>query len=514
MSLLRLHLLPSELLLRIFKELDTIDVLNAGLTCARLHAFSRDDTVWRSLCTRYRYWSPHTNYHKTSLDRLRRRRLLDTAMDDLINRLIAGPGVILLDRLLHEYNLLFEDDMEAKERLYSHFNTPDSAPDALARRYWASAVMTLLNRRQALILWSQLSSTHVPLEQAVASIDMFVRQDGLVDFNTISNDLDDLATEFVLKYDPRGLSIRDMALLLAHFLVVDKGFCTNPETSVYYKPMCSLISLSLEQPGSFGMPLTYVCLYCFLADRLGGLDAQPLTLPGHAFVMIQSPPDVDLDGNKSLDSTSQIMYVDLWRGEDFEAGEEYLRLLLTEARVTLSDHNEYLRTPSTTLDVMRRIRRNISAGYEMLYLHGEPHAFDYGGWPLELRYASWCLTAFIMEPEPGAIPLFASRVPYLTLSAHSTKHPWDLSILQRYLPPAVGQPVLNTLYNRIMKELEDRPQNPRTPFVTKRVRHRVGTLFRHRRYLYVGFIIGWSVPRPVDKGQKLEKDPPSFYNIM
>jgi F-box protein 21 len=515
MSQLRLHLLPAELLLRIFKELDTLDVLHAGLACSRLNAVSRDDTVWKCMCTRYRFWSFDGPEYKTWLDRLKHRRKLDFSMDRLIDRLVAGPGVLLLDRLLRESELEFDDDMEAKERLYRHFNAPDSAPDALARRYWASAVMTLLNRRQSLILWQHLEHDHVSLEHAVCSVDMFVRQDGLADYISIADSLDELADEFFRRYNPNKLTTRELALLLAHFLVVDMGFRHNPETSVYYKPMCSLISLSLEQPGKFGMPLTYVCLYCFIAKRIGsfagGLDAQPLTLPGHAFVMIQSNLDTDLDGNNALDSNPQIMYLDLWKNEDFEVDDEYLRMLLTDARVTLSHHNEYLRTPATPLDVMRRIRRNIFAGYEVLFLHSEPIAFDYGGWPLELRYASSCLTAFVNEPLPNESALFTNRVPYLTLSAHAAKHPWDLTILQRFLPPDVGQQVLSTLYNRIVKELEDRPQQKRTPSITEKVRHAVGTLFKHRRYKYTGFIIGWSVPSKVDK--KADKDE-SFYNIM
>ena len=514
MSVLRLDLLPAELLLRVFKELDIHDVLNAGLTCSRLLDVSRDDMVWKSLCTRYRFWSFDGPEYKTWLDRLKYRRKLDFTMDSLIDRLVADDGVLQLNKLLREAELDFEDDMEAKERLYLHFSVPDAAPDALARRYWASTVMTLLNRRQSLILWQHLHHDHISLEHAVCSVDMFVRQDGLADYISIAEALDGLADDFFRTYNPRELTTRELALLLARFLVVDKGFCVNPETSVYYKPMCSLISLSLEHPGSFGMPLTYVCLYCFLAKRIGlfavGLDAQPLTLPGHAFVMIQSNIDMDLDGNSARDSDPQIMYLDLWKSDDFEVGDRYLRLLLTDARVTLSHHNEYLRTPATPLDVMRRIRRNIFAGYEVLFVHNEPIAFDYGGWPLELRYAMACLTAFITEPEPEANPLFTNRVPYRTMSGHANKHPWDLSILHRFLPPDVGQEVLSTLYNRIIKDLEERPQKRRTPLVMEMVRHKVGTLFRHRRYGYVGFIIGWSVPASDDP----EKAGSSFYNIM
>jgi F-box protein 21 len=513
MSVLRLDLLPAELLLRVFKELDLPDILSVGLTCHRLLDVSRDDTICKVLCSRYHFWSFDGPEYNSWFDRLKYRRRLDAAMDSIMDRLVAGNAPLVLDKLLREAGLDFQDDMEAKERLYRHFSVPGDAPDALARRYWASTVMTLLNRRQSLILWQHLSHDHVSLEHAVCSIDMFVRQDGLADYTCIADALDDLADDFFRTYSPKGLSTRDLALLLAHFFVVDKGFCVNPETSVYYKPMCSLVSLSLEHPGSFGMPLTYVCLYCFLAKRIGlfagNLDAQPLTLPGHAFVMIQSNVDMDLDGNNARDCDPQIMYLDLWRSSDFEVDHDYLRLLLTEARVTLSHHNEYLRTPATPLDVMRRIRRNIAAGYEVLFVHSEPISFNYDGWPLELRYAMTCLTAFIHEPEPEAQPLFTNRVPYLTLSSHANKHPWDLLILQRNLPPDVGQEVLGTLYNRISKDLEGRPRKRRTPYVSERVRHNVGTLFRHRRYGYVGFITGWTVAAP-----DAEAPQNSFYNIM
>ncbi|KAK7750999.1 hypothetical protein SLS62_006984 [Diatrype stigma] len=426
--------------------------------------------------------------------------------------------------------------------------TPDAADDVLARRYYASATLARMHRGVAVGVWmrakrEQVQTTTtttttttatVKLEEALGALDLFIQSGEKGDIRDIAGELDHLAqcikdehtaaaaaaasaatdtTEEGAGFDT--LTIRQKAVRIAQYLR-SKGLMGMPDGTQYRALRNNFIGLALFSRVPSSLPLQSVAIYCAVAERLG-VDARPCNFPGHVHAVVQAPPNQTLDGggdgetqgsnddgdDDDVDISSKVMYMDPWGSSDEVPRSQ---VFLQRFIFTPADEQAYLRGSGSTTVVEMTLRscRNIAASTEgRLLAHPSESDLDAEA----ARYAMiWA--SFVLGGEVGP-QYFLSHL----IGRFGSYFSRDIGILDDMLAAddetvaragagAVGEgtlfldePTRRTAVELIKRErAADRSgkhPRPRDAEAKAEVKYSIGQYFRHRRYDYTGFIIGW-----------------------
>lgn len=504
--------LPTEILESIFLHLDPRSLLSVSQTTKFIKKMTSDaPIVWRHFCcTYFKSWAPHHNIAAKLAG-----PLSDVDWRALfIQRIqIEKRTVSLLDSVLQtqqarirSINEIADFGYDAKETLLRECACPEDAEDVLARRYYANAVLERIQREMAINVWKDLySGKPVPIERALGAYDLFARTGADVDFDVITQDLDDLAKAVLADCpDFSQLSTRMKASALASFLR-DQGFKGVAETS-YRALRNSFIGVVLRSPTHESLPLISVAIYCALATRLG-LDARPCGFLFHVYCLIYAPKSHTLDGVYKPTSSDVLdsMYLDPFRSSK-EVGQDDLQRVLREMGVPVSEHESFL-SDTNTREMVLRTARNIMNSVQTIR---QTEAGVYG------IHSTWLdaypdmdnsfyatIWAMLMlgpreEEEHGGLHNVSTRrrqyLPYL-LEHFQTHYPWDVTLLEQHVIPLFynqpeGQRLLSFVHSMHNIDSVRKPVNRRGPG-PENVHFKVGELFKHRRYLYEGVITGW-----------------------
>lgn len=498
--------LPDELLESIVAYLPPTATLAFGTTARRCNKIVYEPLVWRRHCVQtWKYWESHHEIEEKLLsppaqtrwrvlynERARIDReateLFDLALLTQQNRYarteeIAAHGYDVKDLMLRVKN-----------------DTPDDAEDVLARRYYANAVLGQIHRTTALEKWTRLQQRQmVRLEEVLGAYDLFVLSGQNGDLADIDRELDRLAMQVRERYadqDFDNLSVRRKAGLVAEYLRSAGLLANNAGPENYHALRNNFLSMALFGQQHTCLPLQAVAIYCAVARRLG-INAKASNYPQHVHAVIEAPSGMNLDGKHVMvmqDSEPELMHMDPWRSHE-EVPIEQLRLRLLQMGAPAHQHAQHL-SATTSLDLCLRTGRNIMASVQEAREHHREH--DHLSGPnIEAAWYSMLWSMMILGDHNNSASTLHRRrqcLPYLI--EHFQAHfPEDINLVEKYIPRMFEGEREHTILLHLINErrMDDRNKKAPSPRTgdCKKVKHRIGTHFRHKRYDYEGVIVGW-----------------------
>lgn len=309
-----------------------------------------------------------------------------------------------------------------------------------------------------------------------------------------------------------GVSTRSKALAIASFLRAHN--LTGIESDANYRDLQNnFIGVALSEKTHPSLPLISVAIFCAVAERLG-VDARPCGFPLHVYAIVYPPSGLTLDHRPAPSNTEpEMMYLDPFQS-DQEVPADFLRERLRSYGAAPSAFPELLRHASipqivtrTAHNVMQSVRehkrRNATLGTTGNRTLSVSHRLNLD---LESAYYGALWAMVILGPgsngeegdedDPLAPGNHAAHVLSIIVQFIETNFPEDVALIEQCVEPLFQHlPLYQPLRHMISvtRDADERPKpsHPRDGTVAGRVKYKVGQLFRHRRYGYVGLITGW-----------------------
>lgn len=307
------------------------------------------------------------------------------------------------------------------------------------------------------------------------------------------------------------MSTRQKALALNRWLRVNNlTGLKNPETSYRNLRNC-LIGQALRHEDHDSIPIISSAIFCCVAERLG-LQAQCCAFPTHVHAIVMAENGQTLDGTPTSESDgpSRRMYLDPY-GSDGEIPASDLQSLLS--RIGWQSGTDAFLDPVSPSSVATRTARNIRAtaarvleardGVDLevtQLITGK----DSANMDAALYAALW---ASLLLTPVDVFEWDETLEPFLRLFAKSWNE--DAWLVKKYLCPRYEQfvPFRNGfLWNDpngwndpneilgLVNELDGvkPPVFHRNPERAQPVTYKIGQIFKHRRYGWIGAINGWT----------------------
>lgn len=432
----------------------------------------------RQRCLAYRWWEERHNVaakkasrhiadvnwkelffhrHKVELITL---RFLNEIIEDPMNHIV-------------KFNKVVDFGYDAKDCLKEQAEVSDTdVDDPLARRYHATAAIRYIHRRRALEIWNRVRDyDDVPLEVALLALELFVLNSASPDVQEIVQDLDDLARTFLSAtpdFSDSNTSEKSMKLILWMW---DQGFTGAPHDRYHaFKNVFIGITIRCNRTA---IPLTLVAIFCALARRVG-LKAYPCGYPGRVLAIVEDQDAMDY------------RYYDIFCGPGTDPRNDRATLLEGLPSDLLGPASTSLmvvraaKNIVNTLQLPDEIRERLNEEYTEICEHSTFYA---------------ALTAMVVL-RSGFGPVSVMVVQHMTHQIPAG-FPMDVRFLEEELLPLIIEPDSRRLLENVCGALRTEDSTPRTVSrrncpENKRVLHRVGTIFKHRRYPYSGVIFGWT----------------------
>lgn len=303
-----------------------------------------------------------------------------------------------------------------------------------------------------------------------------------------------------------------MALALVHWLRKNKLTGMDDPERNYRNIRNCLIGEAIQGDDHPSLPLISSAIFCCVAERLG-LVASCCAVPTHVHVNVHSPPGMTLDGKpRKLEAkTDDVrMYLDPY-STDEEVTTEAMRLKI--ATLGFGGIYEAEVADTTTIMIIHRNSNNILATWSYLReiglegnngLAADVKRLRFGDPDVNmkaLKYAVlWCsvLTTPLTRLEwgdylAGFLPSFAGYYSEDMWLVRKVLAQMDAGHTLYNLRPRDGlESVDGTL--RILRNLDQRRQTCNRRYAAEvhgNVLYKIGQVFRHKRYGYLGIINGW-----------------------
>ncbi|GAO16572.1 hypothetical protein UVI_02019900 [Ustilaginoidea virens] len=496
------------------------------LLCRRLRRLANQGLLWRHhCCHRFKYWSSEHGFR----DKLRQAAatvewkqlfLLRARRNRLVSQLFDGVLKSKLGRLKRMEDIC-RLGYDAKDFLLKQCQIHESAPDVLARRYYGNAVLDSIHRSIAVEEWYRLRLDHDSLdaqaasrrlERALGAFDMFVLHDQPGDLDDISQILDQTVARFkASRADLSELTTREKALALNRWVRTNNlTGLRNPDRNDRNLRNC-LIGQALRHRDHDSIPLISAAIYCCLASRLG-VNAQCCAFLSHSHAIVFARPGETLDGHPvgNGDEQPERMYLDPY-GVDDEVPVSGLQNRLAQLG-WLAGADAFL-APAPTLSLVLRTARSIEATFARILelqdrAHTELSQLLRGNSAMNVEASLYsALWSFLMLTPPETFEWDDRLEGFLGRFAGAW--PEDAWLVEKYLRPMYDSltPLRNGFARRVNRGLGDpwelcsfvRKQDDVAPPVFRRnsagnqsVPFKIGQVFRHRRYGWIGVITGWS----------------------
>jgi F-box protein 21 len=273
------------------------------------------------------------------------------------------------------------------------------------------------------------------------------------------------------------------------------------------------IGHALSDESHPSLPIISSAIFTCVAERLG-MTAFCLAFPSHVHAAVYAPPGVDLDGDETeeMDGEKRRMCLDPY-GSDDEVTLSDLRLRLVEFGWTQG--TEAFLRPSPVPIIVQRTAQNIRATYDTVrnltdndILGSEMRRLRTGHPGLNMDAALYAsMWAELLMKQTSSFHWDSNLATLLQKFALSWSE--DVWIVRKYLVPLYDQFIASQPNPRqrnpwqnvheILAMLENSIDN-RVPEVSRRytqdisarVHYKIGQVFRHRRYGYIGVINGWA----------------------
>jgi F-box protein 21 len=307
------------------------------------------------------------------------------------------------------------------------------------------------------------------------------------------------------------LSPRHRALAIARFLRINN--LTGIASDLQYRDLQNnYIGIALQDPDHPSLPLVSVAIFSSLAQRLG-LNAHCCGFPSHVHAIVYPSQGQNMDGVPVVtEEDSQPMYLDPFRSEA-EVPISHLQTQLTAWGISPSQFTRYLERTDNS-NIILRTSRNILAtinqfrgldrntdntGHPTIRLHANPFV------DMDNAFYSALWANFLLFSPVTGRPNPADQVQFIPmiLERFERLYPMDAILIEQYVCPQTSLGVETGVWERelcetlrVVRAGDAMPRQVRwrDSFSTReKVKHKVGQIFRHKRYGYTAVITGWDV---------------------
>ncbi|KAF4589328.1 F-box protein [Ophiocordyceps camponoti-floridani] len=522
-----LEKVPDEIIQHLLYYVSPTDNLqNLQLLSRRFNCLANEPLLWRfHCCSSFEYWHQHHDFRgklrrkpseigwkQLYIQRLRQNQLVADRLEEIIATKVGR---------LKRFEEVGRLGYDAKDYLLTQCRTDESADDYLARRHYSNALLGTIHRSIAIKEWRQLRRDRdspdarvagVRLERALGAFDMFVLHDQPGDLDQISQMLDDKAAEFrASQPNLEEMTTRVKALALNSWLRAKglTGLC-NPRRD-YGNLRNHLIGQALRHDDHESVPIISSAIFCCLAARIG-LTAQCCAFPYYVHAIIFAPPGWTLDGTRAeCAETTERMFLDPY-GRDDEVDTVGFQAIL-EQMGWYNSTEPFFEPVSTTAITLRAARHIRSTFARVLELQNDAHPelsqHLCGNSAMNMEAAMYSARwAPLMMMVPRTFEWDDCLANFLRRFASSW--PEDIWLIEKYLWPLYNDSTSQTdgigrHANRGLDDLWDHLRQLRfhddsVPAVQARaavdgneaVPFKIGQVFRHSRFGWIGVITGWS----------------------
>ncbi|KAF5677218.1 hypothetical protein FHETE_1730 [Fusarium heterosporum] len=505
--------IPDEIIQHLLYFIPAEDILlSFQFLSHRLRHLANESLLWRYHCqTNFEFWHPNHKFHRRLkgrasdtpwkeifIIRKSRNAQLSRLLDDIIATKVGR---------LKRFEKVCKLGYDAKDFLLEQCNADESAEDVLARR------------SLAVDEWYKLANTGpsrqyetVSLERALGAFDLFVLHDRPGDLDDIGHILDRMAEEFrQSRSNIDEMSTRQKALELNRWLQINNlTGLQHPERSYRNLRNC-LIGQALRHEDHDSIPIISSAIFCCVAERLG-LQAQCCAFPTHVHAIVFA------ENGKTLDSTPMTedgvpperMYLDPY-GSSEEIPMTDLQAMLSQFGWQSS--TDVFLSPVSPVAIAMRTARNIRATAARVIEAREQidpdltrliTGNDSSNIDAALYSALW---ASLLLTPVDSFEWDEVLEPFLNRFAKS----WhvDAWLVEKYIFPLYDR--FGPFRGRLMRNNPRRWDDPREviglvdefdeipPPVfyrnntrTQNVLYKIGQVFKHRRYGWVGAVNGWT----------------------
>ena len=502
MALDYLDQLPDELITAILRHVPPRDTAIASLTCRHIHKVANEPLLWKAYCQdTFDYWFEGDVYSLPSaavksVDQAAwKKRFVARVLRDGHNMHLFEDLLQTQQTRIARMEEIAKCGYEAREMLTGYINCPGDADDVLARRFWAEAILARVHRRTALDIWQSLGEDKAPdLEKSLAAFDLFVLGSRKGDLTDVSKALDDIAHNIKqsapdfdqMQLDQKLLTI--VGFLRSHELV------GNRNTQRYHGIENNFIGIALLSDEHNSLPLQSTAIFISVARRLG-VVAHFCNFPSHIYTMVpvdQESACAEPDGSET--NPADFIYLDPWAQSGI-VGLNQLHGQLAQMAIPTSHYARYLQ-PAQTRDIVFRSGRNILTSWESTrrralapYPAIETDSAFYG--------FTWSMLLIVNnEPRETNMHRRQGYLPYL-LEAFERHYQEDVGLVEHYLARAFhNQRQLDEFFQLTRavraRDANAKPIASRADASADKVSFRVGQVFQHKRYGYVGVVVGWT----------------------
>ena len=298
--------------------------------------------------------------------------------------------------------------------------------------------------------------------------------------------------------DLDGKSSRQKALALSRYLRENNlvGISNNAH---YHNLQNNFIGIALQDVNHPSLPLISVAIFCCIAVRIG-IDAHPCGFPFHLLAIVKPSQGYTLDGDKADPGQAAApMFMDPFRS-DQETDVQDLKAQLRSFGVAPGRYADFLDV-CTVKEIVCRCAKNIITSIQALpRQNGAAPMSTVPSFPEmdgALYAAFWNL---ILLPEGDEHTSSRQRAQFLSPIVQKMESEFltDVGLVEEHILPFIRdlgqrQSLIDTI--RVIRIGDHMPKQikRRNLDTQRRVQHKVGQVFHHKRYHYQAVITGWDV---------------------
>lgn len=519
-----LNKLPPEILTKILTYLSGYDLAQIQLVCKALKPLALDPLLYKALCKReFQFWDEKrlmrfkyaakaldTKWHELYLSR----RHFEVQVKIMVQLLIKEPEtrVARLEDLS-----TFWCNLDAKDILLKHCDPTlwleqDDVDDvSLAREYWATQALQVINRAKAIEMWEQLRiGTELKPEEALGAYDMFILNSEGNTIDDITHNLDNLKNMVQERQVKEGhppidsLTQRHKAKYILETLWLHKCLGMDNQEVDYHKLQSNYAGVAIYHDGRPSLPLISASIFIAALER-HGIKAHFLAVLGHVYAAVDIS-DRDKPGGPLSARPHDRIYFDPFYGVA-EVSLDFFTEHLQEWHITLPDDPELPDHPQVTnlRDIVLRCSRNIQRTCALSINRPlDPGMSRSNGWGMYgcrdvdeglAMYSTQWATCLLGWDHPPSQQYALSQL----VKEYQLTYWMDGALIEKYLCDperslieAEVQRQMRRIINYMRQHTQLKPPVKSRRYLTAgTVKYFVGQMFKHASQRYVGVIVGW-----------------------
>lgn len=525
--------LPDEALLVILQDVQAVDNVRASATCKRLYTIANDSSLWRNYClSAYSHWQDMRNFHKvtgkpphnhdwkqTYVDRIARDKSSKSTFDNVIATQEAR---------FRNIDIIAQTELEAREVLLPMLELPYTRPLGLAQSYWSSRVLRRVARRISIATLCSAAEGTSSLLAGMIAIDAMVLR--AISTTFISEPTSESLNTVISLWKASELKDRPLKeqVMLIILYLRERGMVGNTDPSQYHALRNNFIHHATCEPVTpSSLPLQSNAIFNYVAKGLG-ITTHIVNFPGHIYSAVWRDSELDADGT---DFRPADFFVDPWTHERILTTDD-MHAQCRSRSIPLDLYSKCL-GPASNRSLLLRAATNIINSFQFEIARqvsvDERYGRDYAEYA-----ARWC-TLIMTQGEAKAEQLNAVSGLVKRLFKEDSSilrdyvqdkfdssydHRPDLSSIMNESVESrsiihdiaarrdgyITNPKIEARWKTKKQRVSDRmtasmttPDGPR-PIADQKLRenntgvaYKIGQLFKHKRYEYIGVIIGWDV---------------------